>query len=103
MRKLALLLAGLCGLVSAQTPIGTLEGQITDPASALVADAEVSVRNAQTGFTRTVHSSRTGAFHFSDLPVGVYLLEVKATGFAAYSATSIRLDIGQVVSWPVQL
>jgi hypothetical protein len=103
MRKFALLLVCLCVLVRAQAPIGTLEGQITDPAAALVSNAEVSVHNTQTGLTRTIRSSRQGAFHFSDLPVGLYLLEVKAQGFAPYSASSIRLDIGQVVSWPVQL
>src|ERR1035438_9967309 len=101
MRKFALLLVCLCVLVRAQTPIGTLEGQITDPAAALVSNAEVSVHNAQTGLTRTVRSSRQGAFHFSDLPVGLYLLEVKAQGFAPYSASSIRLDIGQVRSWQI--
>jgi hypothetical protein len=99
----ALLFICLCTLVQAQAPIGTLEGQITDPASALVSNAEVSVHNAQTGFSRTVLSSRQGAFHFSDLPIGAYLLEVKAQGFAPYSVSSIRIDIGQVVSWPVQL
>jgi hypothetical protein len=103
MRKFALLYVCLCVLLKAQTPIGTLEGQITDPAAALVSNAEVSVHNAQTGLTRTVRSSRQGAFHFSDLPIGTYLLEVHAQGFAAYSASSIRIDIGQVVSWPVQL
>ena len=100
---LALLFICLCTLVQAQAPIGTLEGQITDPASALVSNAEVSVHNAQTGLSRTVLSSRQGAFHFSDLPIGAYLLEVKAQGFAPYSVSSIRIDIGQVVSWPVQL
>jgi hypothetical protein len=80
-----------------------LEGQITDPAAALVSNAEVSVHNAETGLTRTVRSSHQGSFHFSDLPIGTYLLEVTAQGFATYSASSIRIDIGQVVSWPVQL
>ncbi|HEV8041034.1 MAG TPA: carboxypeptidase regulatory-like domain-containing protein [Bryobacteraceae bacterium] len=103
MRKFAWLFVCLCAVVKAQTPIGTLEGQINDPAAALVSNAEVSVHNAQTGLTRTVHSSRQGAFHFSDLPIGSYLLEVRAQGFAPYSASSIRIDIGQVVSWTVQL
>jgi hypothetical protein len=103
MRKFALLYVCLCVVLRAQTPIGTLEGQITDPAAALVSNAEVSVHNAQNGLTRTVRSSRQGEFHFSDLPIGSYLLEVRAQGFAPYSATSIRIDIGQVVSWPVQL
>jgi Carboxypeptidase regulatory-like domain len=102
-RKIAWLLVCLSACIRAQSPIGTLEGQIADPASALVADAEVTVHQAQTGLSRTVHSSKQGAFHFSDLPIGTYLLEVKAQGFAPYSASSIRIDIGQVVSWPVQL
>jgi Carboxypeptidase regulatory-like domain/TonB dependent receptor len=104
MRKIALLFVCLCAFVRAQTPIGTLEGQITDPAAALVSNADVSVHNTQTGLTRTVRSSRQGTFHFSDLPVGTYQLEVKApAGFAPYTVSSIRIDIGQVVSWPVQL
>jgi hypothetical protein len=103
MQKITLLFVCLCAVVRAQAPIGTLEGQIVDPSSALVSDAEVTVRQAQTGLTRTVHSSRQGAFHLSDLPVGTYQLEVKAQGFAGYSVSSIRIDIGQVVSWPVQL
>ena len=90
-------------VVCAQAPIGTMEGQITDPTAALVANAEVSVHNLQTGLERTVLSSHQGAFHFSDLPIGAYLLHVKAQGFAPYSVPSIRIDIGQVVSWPVHL
>ena len=103
MRNFALLSVCLCTLARAQTPIGTLEGQITDPAAALVSKAEVSVHNAQTGLTRTVRSSRQGEYQFSDLPVGLYLLEVQAPGFATYSASSIRIDIGQVVTRSVQL
>jgi len=98
-----LLLVSLCAFVRAQTPIGTLEGQVTDPTSALVSNAEVSVHNAETGLTRTVHSSRQGAFHFSDLPIGTYQLDVKASGFAPYSASSLRIDLGQVVTWTAQL
>ncbi|MGA2113944.1 MAG: carboxypeptidase-like regulatory domain-containing protein [Bryobacteraceae bacterium] len=101
--KFAIPVVCLCALVRAQAPIGTLEGKVTDPAAALVWNAEVSVHNEQTGLTRKVLSSHQGAFHFSDLPVGAYLLEVKAPGFATYSALSIRIDIGLVVSWPVQL
>jgi hypothetical protein len=93
----------LCFLSRAQEPIGTLEGQIADPAGAMVANAEVSVQNAQTGLTRTVVSSSKGAFHFSDLPVGEYRLSVNAKGFAPYSVSSLRIDIGQVVTWPARL
>jgi hypothetical protein len=102
-RKIATLLVCLCSFALAQEPIGTLEGQIGDPTGALVAGAEVSVQNGRTGLTRTVVSSRQGSFHFSDLPVGEYQLTIKAKGFAAYSVSSLRVDIGQVVTWPAKL
>lgn len=101
---IALSLAAI-GTVSAwaQNPIGTLEGQITDPSSAVVGGAQVSVSNPATGLTRTAQSASDGAFHFADLPAGEYTLSVNASGFAAFSATGIRVDIGQVVRYPVAL
>jgi Carboxypeptidase regulatory-like domain/TonB dependent receptor len=93
----------LCATANAQDPIGTLEGQIADPSGALVSDAQVSVHNAQTGLSRTEYSSREGSFHFSNLPVGEYSLTVNAGGFAPFSVSAIRIDIGQVVAYPVAL
>lgn len=93
----------LCASLCAQAPIGTLEGQVTDPASAVIANAEVTVHQTLTGFERAAHSSRQGVFHFTDLPIGTYRLAIKADGFAPYAAASIRIGIGQTVSWPVQL
>lgn len=77
-----------------------MEGQIEDPSSAVVPGAEVSVHNAQTALTRTEHSSHEGSFHFSNLPVGEYSLTVNSTAFAPL-VSPIRIDIGQVVTYPV--
>jgi hypothetical protein len=88
--------------LQAQDPIGVLEGQITDPSAALVSGAAVSVENIQTGFRQSVVSSRLGSFHFSNLPVGDYSVNVDSQGFAPFSA-SVRIDVGRVVSYPIQL
>ena len=93
----------LCAPAHAQDPTGTLEGQIADPSTAAVSGAEVAARNVKTGLTRTVRSSREGTFHFSNLPVGEYSQTVAATGFAAFSVSPIRINIGQVVTYPVAL
>ncbi len=98
-----LLFASLCAIANAQDPTGTLEGRISDPSSSLVTGADVNVTNPQTGLTRAAKSSSVGAFHFSNLPVGEYTLTVNAAGFAAFSASSIRLDIGQIVTYPITL
>lgn len=105
LNKTVVFLAGLafaCASVRAQEPVGTLEGQITDPSSAIVSGAEVSAHNTQTGFTRTARSSSQGSYHFSNLPVGEYSLSVNANGFAAFT-TTLHVDIGQVVTYPIAL
>ncbi len=98
-----LFLALLSPVANAQDPIGTLEGLITDPSSARIFAAEVSVHNVQTGLTRIARSSHEGSFHFSNLPIGEYSLAVQANGFAPYLVSNIRIDIGQVVNFPVEL
>ena len=95
---------GLFGRISqGQDPIGILEGQATDPSFAAVNGAQVTVLNAQTGLHQTVVTTRQGTFRFSNLPVGDYSLSVTAQGFGTFSASSIRIDVGRIVNYPVQL
>ena len=103
MRTVALLFVCLNGALWAQDPIGILEGQVADPSSAVVSGAEVTARNLQTGLRQKVLTSRQGTFRFSNLPVGDYSLTVTAADFAPYSASPIRIDVGRVVNYPVQL
>jgi hypothetical protein len=103
MRTLALLSVCLCGVLQAQDPSGVLEGQVADPSSAVVSGAPVTALNVQTGLRQTVVTSRHGTFRFSNLPVGNYSLTVAAPDFATYSASPIRIDVGRVVNYPVQL
>jgi len=102
MRTLALLFVCLCGVLRGQDPVGILEGQVTDPSSAVVSGALVAAQNLQTGLRQTVATSRQGTFRFSDLPVGSYSLTVTAANFAPYSAPPIRIDVGRVVNYPLQ-
>ena len=103
MRALGLLYVCLCGVVAAQDPIGVLEGEVSDPSSAVVGGAQVSAQNVQTGLRQTTGTSRQGTFRFSNLPVGDYTLTVTAANFAPYSASRIRIDVGRVVNYPVRL
>ena len=93
----------LCWSLRAQDPVGVLEGQINDPSGASVSAAEVTASNPQTGFSAKGRSANDGAFHFASLPVGEYDLRVNAEGFATFTASSIRIDIGRTVRIPVKL
>ena len=103
MRSLMLLAVCLCAVLRAQDPIGILEGQVADPSSAVVGGAQVTAQNVRTGLTQTVVTSRQGSFRFSNLPVGDYTLSVAATNFAPFSVSPIRIDVGRVVNYPVEL
>ena len=104
MRKVCLLLVfSVCWLVQAQDPVGVLEGQIKDASGAVVSAADVTVTNHQTGFNAKERSTDDGSFHFASLPVGEYDLRVSANGLAAFTASSIRIDIGRTVRIPVTL
>ena len=48
----------------------TVEGLITDPSSAAVPGAEVTVENQATGVKRSVRTTETGYFRVSSLPAG---------------------------------
>src|SRR5215471_2796936 len=87
----------------AQDPVGVLEGMVNDPSGAAVPGAEVTVRNPHKGLSTTQRTASDGMFGFASLPVGDYDLRVNADGFAAFTVSSIRVDIGRTVRIPVKL
>lgn len=93
----------LCVSGMAQEPTGALEGQITDASNAAISGGDVTVRNSQTGMTRTARSSTHGTFHISNLPAGDYAIEVSAQGFAPFSAKAVRVNIGQAALYDIRL
>ncbi len=103
MRIIALLTISVSACLYAQEPTGTLDGRINDPSGAVVSGARVSVRDTRTGLARAVSSDSSGSFHLSLLPPGLYSLDVSAQGFAPFSVSPLRIDIGQTVNYPVRL
>ena len=77
---------------------GTIQGTVTDPSGAVVANAEIMVHNVVTGYNQTVNSDASGAFRLGNLPPNPYHLEVKAAGFNPFSQD---VDIRNAI--PVQI
>ena len=61
---------------------GTVAGTITDPSGAIIAQAEVELRNPITGFRQTTRADSAGSFRLSNIPLNPYHLKVSASGFA---------------------
>ena len=73
---------------------GQMEGTVTDPAGAVVAQADVSLRNVDTGLVRTQKTDAAGFYRFPLLPLGNYELTVTAPGFAPARRSGIVLSAG---------
>ncbi len=60
---------------------GTISGTISDPNNAVVAGANVTIKNAVTGFARTTTTDNEGVYSFNSVPPNNYQITVAANGF----------------------
>ncbi|MBI3653339.1 MAG: TonB-dependent receptor [Acidobacteria bacterium] len=81
----------------------TLQGAVTDPSGAVVANVKIIIRNQATGFERTVQSDSSGNYQAAALPIGVYRIEVRADGFQAQVINELTLQVSQTVVQNFQL
>src|SRR5471030_3038347 len=86
----------LTGAAFAQST-ATVQGTVTDPTSASVPNATITVRNQNTGEERTTQSDANGQYVVPSLPVGTYRIEVKSPGMQTTIASDLALEVGRIV------
>jgi hypothetical protein len=79
----------------AQSTTASISGTVTDERQAVVANAKVTIRNADTGFTRTVQTDTDGRYQAVNLPLGSYEVTIEAANFSKYVQTGITLAVNQ--------
>ena len=82
---------------SAQTDRGTITGTIADPAGAVVPNAAVQAKNAETGTVYQAASSDTGNYTVAALPAGTYELSVTVQGFKKFIRPGIIVEVAGTV------
>ncbi len=87
----------------AQRITGTLRGTVTDPTGAIITGAKVTVKNEDTGFTRSGTTTSAGIYAFAELPVGSYRIEVEHPGFKAEVRSKVTLNVADVRAVDIQL
>src|SRR5215831_3395272 len=75
--------------------VGAVSGTILDPTGAVVANAKVTLKDAQTGVMKETASTNGGTFLFPDLAVGSYEVTVTAAGFKTATLTNISVSTYQ--------
>lgn len=90
-------------LLQGQIDRGTISGTITDPSSAVLTGATVTVTNVGTGLSVVLSTGTDGSYTARLLHIGTYSVEVTAKGFEKTVVTGIGLTVNQVVQVDVQL
>jgi hypothetical protein len=68
-----------------------LRGAITDPSGAAIADAKITLTNAETGLKRNAISGTNGEYQFLQLVPGSYQIQAERPGFAVLTRTDLKL------------
>jgi predicted porin len=73
----------------------SLSGVVTDQTGAALRDVAVTIKNVDTGATRTIATDGAGHFQESGLPSGRFEIRAAKQGFADETRTGISLAVGQ--------
>jgi hypothetical protein len=92
-----ILLAGLTGAIQAGAQIvgATIAGTVRDATGATVNGATVTVRQTETGATRTLVTGADGRYAAPSVPVGNYTVSAVRDGFQPLQQKGIALAVGQ--------
>ena len=90
-------------IADAQTVSGTLRGTVTDANGAVVPNATVTIRNAETGLERTVVSSDEGLYNIPFLPIGKYEVEGTRTDFNKVTRENVTVSLNETTVVNIRL
>jgi len=98
MHRLSIVGVALCAVLAvaplcAQTTAGSIVGTVTDPSSAVIAGATITVTNMDTSIAVKTTTDASGEYVVTPLNVGRYTVTVEATGFKRSVRSDIQLNV----------
>ena len=82
---------------------GSLVGHLSADDKNAVSGAEITARNPNTGFSRTVKADADGFYRFPFLPVGTYMVEAAKGGKSLGSLTDVTVNLGAATTADLEL
>ncbi len=79
---------------AAQTTNGVIAGIVTDAQGGILPGVTVTLRNADTGLTRTVVAEADGRYRAGGLPPGRYELRAELQGFGPVEVVDLNVAVG---------
>jgi hypothetical protein len=86
-----------------QAVSGSLLGSVSDSTGAVVPAARITITERNTGVSRSTTTTESGYYNFSDVPSGVYTVNVEQTGFKKHVQSNIEVLVNSTRRVDVQL
>lgn len=71
-----------------------LNGEVTDPSGAAIANATVKVIDQNGQLVAQTSTDEDGEYEFDNVPVGNYRIEIESSGFQSYAASNFQTQAG---------
>jgi outer membrane receptor protein involved in Fe transport len=100
-----LVVTAICaiGAMAQSTTTGAVSGTVTNPNKEVIAGATVTVKNLGTNKEATATTDDNGGFKVGNLEPGSYSVIVNASGFAAFTAERVTVEVGRATELPVSV
>ena len=87
----------------AQTITGSINGNVTDPGGAVIANAHVVAKNVATGVETRTATNGAGDYNLRFLQIGQYVVTIQQQGFTAQQVGPITLEVDQAAKVDAKL
>lgn len=94
---------GAVQIKAQSTTDGAIGGTVTDPSGSVIPAASISTKNLGTGSSASASTDGSGRYLVTHLAPGTYSLEVSASGFAGFRASSVTVEVGRVTTIDARL
>ncbi len=92
---LAFVLAAAAPSALAQTTTATVQGVVRDANKGVLPGVTVTMRDTQTGYTRTTTTDKAGVYVLGYIPASSYELTAELPGFAPLKRSGLQFTVGQ--------
>ncbi|MGH9784268.1 MAG: carboxypeptidase-like regulatory domain-containing protein, partial [Terriglobia bacterium] len=82
-------------LAIAQLTTGNIAGTVTDQSGGAIPGAAITLRNVETGISRTTTTGANGRYEAPNLPLGNYEVSVTLAGFQTSVCAGVELTAGR--------
>src|ERR1044072_1368496 len=102
--SILLILGSFSSLGLAQTTASSrISGTVMDSSGAVIAGADIVIKNNETGAEFKMKTSDDGSFVLPSLPVATYTIMVASSGFKGATVTNVKTVVGDTVNVEVKL